>query len=676
MVPALSLDYSSQNASDGLEGWGFTLSGLPSVTRCAMTYAQDGIHGGVNFNVNDRFCLEGQRLIAVNGTYGANGTEYRTEIDGFSKIVSYGASGSGPLYFLIWTKSGQIMEFGNTADSRGPLVSPTCTYPSTCQTGPAGTVRVWAVDKISDTRGNYIQVTYDNGTPDTTYGQVYPTKIAYTGNTVTGLMPYNSVQFAYTTRIDDPPTYQAGALLQTTKLLSNIETYAGTTLVHNYYLQYWGPLDASYPAILYQVTLCGYNAQQVRSCLAPTTFGWQGSNVMSPPSAVTNPLSGELHTPDDNNLSAVFNSHGLTDVVELAAAGTACPNTTQSVYFGSGNGYTFTPSNINVIYNPTTNYDCNSTTNFFQNGTYLLDIDGDGLTDVLNRQYSTQDGNLGFTGYWYVLHNNGAGSLNTVSYLNIGDYPPSIGDFNGDGRSDIYFYNQVDFLLSNGDGTFNEVPTNFPNFGASDGDTIYAYDFDGDGCTDILSFGNVNNVYYSCQPAIANLGNPANFGNMYHDGWTPHFGDFNGDGKMDILWTNSTTMQLWLSTGTGFVVSTPSFPGGDLGALQIQTGDFNGDGKTDLVIATEKTSGVLDVWRSTGTGFVDSGTGVNLTNPNGRDISVYVSDWNGDGGPDIWTQFTDADTSDTEYLYTYVPLAVAAVVNGLGVTTAVTYDRL
>jgi hypothetical protein len=51
MVPALSLDYSSQNG-DGTLGLGWTLSGLPSIGRCPRTVAQDSIHGGVNYDAN------------------------------------------------------------------------------------------------------------------------------------------------------------------------------------------------------------------------------------------------------------------------------------------------------------------------------------------------------------------------------------------------------------------------------------------------------------------------------------------------------------------------------------------------------------------------------------------------------------------------------------------------
>src|SRR5580704_11183622 len=62
MVPALSLSYSSQSGN-GIEGLGWTLSGLPSVTRCPRTIAQDsGTHGSVNYDANDKLCMEGQRL--------------------------------------------------------------------------------------------------------------------------------------------------------------------------------------------------------------------------------------------------------------------------------------------------------------------------------------------------------------------------------------------------------------------------------------------------------------------------------------------------------------------------------------------------------------------------------------------------------------------------------------
>lgn len=115
MVPGLSLDYSSQNG-DGINGLGFVLSGLSSITRCQRTIAQDGTHGSVNYDNNDRFCLNGQRLMVISGTYGANLSEYRTEIDSFSKIIAHGTAGNGPAWFEVHTKSGQTLEFGNTAD--------------------------------------------------------------------------------------------------------------------------------------------------------------------------------------------------------------------------------------------------------------------------------------------------------------------------------------------------------------------------------------------------------------------------------------------------------------------------------------------------------------------------------------------------------------------------------
>jgi len=99
MVPSLKLSYSSQNGN-GILGMGWSLSGLLSIGRCAQSLAQDGQRGGITYNMTsatDRFCLDGQRLVAVsNGTYGADGMEYRTEIDAYSRIISHGTAGTRP----------------------------------------------------------------------------------------------------------------------------------------------------------------------------------------------------------------------------------------------------------------------------------------------------------------------------------------------------------------------------------------------------------------------------------------------------------------------------------------------------------------------------------------------------------------------------------------------------
>jgi hypothetical protein len=113
LAPALSLNYSSQN-SDGVVGLRWTIGGLPAISRCPRTIAQDGVHGGVNYDSNDRFCLDGQRLILVSGTYGSDGSQYRTEIDTFAKVIAHGTAGNGPAWFELHNKSGQIEELGHT----------------------------------------------------------------------------------------------------------------------------------------------------------------------------------------------------------------------------------------------------------------------------------------------------------------------------------------------------------------------------------------------------------------------------------------------------------------------------------------------------------------------------------------------------------------------------------
>ena len=77
-------------------------------------------------------------------------------------------------------------------------------------------------------------------------------------------------------------------------------------------------------------------------------------------------------------------------------------------------------------------------------------------------------------------------------------------------------------------------------------------------------------------------------------------GDFNGDGKADILWQNTDgTPAVWLMDGTSLI------SGANVGfnpgpAWQVHdTGDFNGDGKADIL--WQNTDGTPAVWLMDGT---------------------------------------------------------------------------
>ena len=84
-------------------------------------------------------------------------------------------------------------------------------------------------------------------------------------------------------------------------------------------------------------------------------------------------------------------------------------------------------------------------------------------------------------------------------------------------------------------------------------------------------------------------------------------GDFNGDGKSDILWQSSNgTPAIWLMDGTNAVTvgAAGSFNPGP--SWQIKdTGDFNGDGKSDIL--WQGNDGTPAIWLMDGTNAVTVG---------------------------------------------------------------------
>jgi hypothetical protein len=116
--------------------------------------------------------------------------------------------------------------------------------------------------------------------------------------------------------------------------------------------------------------------------------------------------------------------------------------------------------------------------------------------------------------------------------------------------------------------------------------------------------------------------------------------DFNGDGKPDILWRDSSTGQnvVWLMDGTTVVgqASLPTVP--DPQWRIVATADLNGDRNSDLVWRNAAT-GQNVVWYLNGTTFVSQ-----VSLPTVADASwqiVAVADFNGDGKPDlVWRNRT------------------------------------
>ncbi|MCM3881632.1 MAG: FG-GAP-like repeat-containing protein [Vicinamibacterales bacterium] len=113
-------------------------------------------------------------------------------------------------------------------------------------------------------------------------------------------------------------------------------------------------------------------------------------------------------------------------------------------------------------------------------------------------------------------------------------------------------------------------------------------------------------------------------------------GDFNGDGRFDLVWKNQSTGQLltWNMNG-GTMVSgrfmTPSSvaAGWDLGG----SGDFNYDGKPDLIWHNTTTGDVV-YWLMDGAYNYSAGFLPGPVNPIWRIASIRDMDL--DGNPDIW----------------------------------------
>jgi hypothetical protein len=120
-------------------------------------------------------------------------------------------------------------------------------------------------------------------------------------------------------------------------------------------------------------------------------------------------------------------------------------------------------------------------------------------------------------------------------------------------------------------------------------------------------------------------------------------GDFEANGKSDIVWRNTSSgaVAVWLMNGTTIAFS--GFPGGVPLEWQIAgVGDVDGDSKAD-VIWRHSTSGTVAVWLMNGLSI----TSVGFPASTSTDWKIEgVGDFNGDGKADlVWRNNSDGTTA-------------------------------
>jgi hypothetical protein len=280
------------------------------------------------------------------------------------------------------------------------------------------------------------------------------------------------------------------------------------------------------------------------------------------------------------------------------------------------------------------------------------DFNGDGALDIV----AISEDNPNAWSVWVIL-NNGAGGFASPERYTASERlrRASVGDFNSDGRTDLVVAilddeRTADGLLFLNDGTGSlgqprEI-LRTESFVTHNPESVTPTDLDGDGNLDLVFFFQSGEaaIYkgngaggFTARPEI-NVGSSS----------AKAIGDFNGDGRPDLLGVSGENSQdilrVYLNDGTGRFGAPVSTPSGQ-GVFTIQGAiaeDFDGDGKTDVVTRTMSGSS----YGETGIRLFIATTDGRFNEPVDYHPSVVAtpeflapvmatSDFNHDGLPDI-----------------------------------------
>jgi hypothetical protein len=230
-------------------------------------------------------------------------------------------------------------------------------------------------------------------------------------------------------------------------------------------------------------------------------------------------------------------------------------------------------------------------------------------------------------------------SLLTVASQNSGNTVLTA-DFNGDGIPDLVILGSaISVLLGNGDGTFTAALNPSSDLPGA----IAVGDFNGDGNPDlavspVLDEGNSEVLLGKGDGTFTNANGSFGIDNGTSTSNSIAVGDFNGDGKLDLVETCASLddqpcnlLLILFGNGDGTFMQSSFVPLDFSGSQSVAVGDFNGDGQPDLAVTNSGANGV-NVFLNSESGFsamaASPATGDSPT-------SVAAADFNGDGKLDL-----------------------------------------
>jgi FG-GAP-like repeat/Bacterial Ig-like domain (group 3)/FG-GAP repeat len=333
--------------------------------------------------------------------------------------------------------------------------------------------------------------------------------------------------------------------------------------------------------------------------------------------------------------TADFNGDGIPDLAIVSTNTYAGGSYTLAVFLGKGDGTfragpTIQPSGMQV-------------------DPFMIfgDFNGDGKLDLAMLTWG-----LDSTSYLTILLNNGDSSFTAkptvvaVSQSNRGgDGIPgtmAAADFNGDGKLDLAVVGDyisaggVGILLGNGDGTFSTARILVPD---QDFGRVAVGDFNGDGIPDLV----VTHYFEFGTPPTIFLGKgdgafTAKLASFTLDYFPTSIvvGDFNGDGIVDLAFSDLNGVEIALGNGDGTFNETSASPIQVPDELySLQAGDFNHDGKLDLA-GWDTYFGQIVLLLGAGDGTFAPEKATPGVSPSTFGIhQMAAADFNGDGVPDL-----------------------------------------